>query len=378
MKARFIRNGLWNLALVMVLTIVAVNCAERKEAKIGAMLPLSGDAASYGDEGRKGIDLAVEEINAGGGIKGRQLKVIYEDSRAASKEGAAAMQKLATVDKVPAVIGGITSAETLAAAPIAERNKVVLLSPTASAPKISDAGEFIFRIWPSDTAEGTTLANFAYNSLGLLKVAILHLKNEYGVAIKDVFTKRFTFLGGTVVATESYGEQDTDFRSQLDKIKATKPQAIYLISYYKDAALVFRQAREKGIKVQFLGTTAIEEPKMVELAGDAAEGVIYPLAGGFDKKSTSEIVRKFYESYRRKYNEEPGWVAAQCYDTVKLIAYCMEKGGLKGPAIQSVMAQIRDYRGATGDISFDEKGDVIKQVVIKTIRNGQFVPYEKQ
>jgi len=362
---------------LMPLLFLVTGCArEAQELKIGAILPLTGDAASWGERGKKGIDLAIKEINERGGIKGRKLRVIYEDTQASPKLGAAAMKKLATIDKVPVVIGDIVSATTLAAAPIAEKNKVVLLSPTASAPAITQAGDFIFRIWPSDLAEGTAMAKFAWEQ-GFRNVGVLYIQNDYGVGLKDVFSKKFSQLGGSVPMALGYKPDETDFRSYLTKLKRAGPEAIYLISYYKDGALAVKQARELGVELQFLGTTAIEDPKFLELAGQAAEGLIYPLASGYDPKSEEEIVQKFKANFKKLYGEEPGFVEAQCYDAVKVVAHSIREGGFTGPEIQKAMAKIEGFKGVTGVITFNENGDVIKPVTMKVIKGGKFQVYQR-
>jgi branched-chain amino acid transport system substrate-binding protein len=367
-----VRFSLLFLLVFLAPIMLHTGCGtDKNEVPIGVLFPMTGDAGSYGERGRNGVDLAVREINERGGIRGKKIRVIYEDSRADPKTGVSAMTKLATVDQVPVVIGDIVSAVTLAVAPTAESNKIVLLSPTSSAPAISQAGDYIFRTWPSDLAEGKAIATFAYES-GFKNVGILYMQNEYGVAIQDIFTKTLTGLGGQVTQALGYKPDETDFRSYLSKLASTKPDAIYLVSYYKDGALALKQAKELGIQSQFLATTAIEDPKIFEVAGSAAEGVIYPLATGYDAQSTDEAIRQFRARYNEQYKAEPDWVPAQCYDAINLLAFVMEKAGFTGPEIQREMAQVKGYHGVTGEITFDENGDVTKPVTIKTIKNGGF------
>jgi branched-chain amino acid transport system substrate-binding protein len=348
-----------------------------KEVKIGAILPLTGDAASWGQSGKEGIELAVSEINAKGGINGLKLSVIYEDTQAQPEKGASAMQKLATIDKVPAVVGDIVSATTLAAAPIAEQNKVVLLSPTASAPKITEAGKFIFRIWPSDLAEGISIANFAARKLNLKNIAVTYIQNDYGIALKDVFEKEYIKQGGTIVESVAYKPDETDFRSHFTKVMKKNPDAIYLISYYKDAGLALKQAKQLKVKAKFLGTTAIEEPKLLEIAGDSAEGLIYAISSGYDANSKDEVVKTFNIKFKEKFKKTPSFIQANCYDAVNLIATVIGKGNSTGETIQKGLELVRDYHGVSGIISFDANGDVVKPTVIKTIKGKEFVPLEK-
>lgn len=368
-------NRFLGRALSVVLIFLSATAYAQSELKIGVLFPLSGDAGSYGERGKNGIELAVDELNAKGGARGRRLRVIYEDSKADPRTGVAAMTKLANVDKVPAVIGDIVSAVTLAVAPIAERNKVVLLSPTASAPAVSHAGDYIFRIWPSDLAEGKEIAAFAIKT-GFKRVGILYMQNDYGIGIKNVFVKTFSGAGGSVVLALGYKPDESDFRSYLGRLAEAKPDAIYLAGYFKDSALVLKQARELGIKTQFLGTTAVEDPKLIEIAGEAAEGLIYPLATGYDAESLDMDIQSFRKRYAERFKAEPDWVPAQAYDALKLIAYAVQKGGVTGPEIRKTLSVVKGYRGVTGDITFDENGDVAKPVTIKVVRQGKFEKYK--
>lgn len=341
--------------------------------KIGVLFPLTGDAASYGEKGKRAIDMAVASINAEGGVNGRTVEVIYEDSRAEPKTGVSAMKKLVEIDKVPAVVGDIVSSVTLPVAPIAEKSRVVLMSPTSSAPAITDAGEYIYRIWPSDLAEGSALAEFAVTR-GLKTVAIFHLNNDYGLSIASIFSKTFEEKGGRVLLKEGYLAEATDFRAALTKIKRASPDAVYIAGYYADTSVIVKQARELGLEVQFLGTTAIEDEKFLELAGAAAEGMIYPLATGFDPASDSTMVRNFIVSFKKDYGYEPGWVEAQCYDAFKLLCWAAAEvnGPVTGTAIKQSIDRMSEYEGVTGTIKFDKNGDVSKSVTFKTVRGGRF------
>lgn len=345
--------------------------------KLGAVLPLSGDASNYGKSAQRGINLAVKEINAAGGVMGRQLQPIFEDDKAVARDGVNATQKLINVDKVPVIVGGITSAVTLAAAPICESNKVVWLSPTGSAPAITSAGEYIFRNFPSDDIEGKVMADLIHTK-GHKSVAILQVQNDYGEGIAKVFKTSYEGQGGSVPVLEKYKQDESDFRSLVTKAINAKPEAIYFIGYYKDVALAAKQAREAGTKVPFYATTTVEDPQFLQTGGSAVEGVIYPLASGFDKESTDASIQKFRDAYRREYQEDPGFVEAQAYDCVYLVKQAIENAkGTTGPDIQRGMAQIKNFPGAAGVTSFDQNGDVVKQIRLKVVRDGKFVPYEQ-
>lgn len=264
--------------LIASLMVFSFGCAkkEEKEIKIGAILPLTGDAAEWGSNTKNGIDLAVEKINNSGGINGRKIKILYEDTQGTPQNGAAAIQKLINVEKVQAVIDDSMSSVTLAMAPIAEKNKVVLLSTGATAPKISEAGDYIFRIWNSDDLEGKISANFVYNELKFKNAAIFYINNDYGKGLESVFKKEFERLSGKILISDNFGQSDTDFKTQLTKIKNLKPDAIYLVGYPKEISLILKQSAELKINSKIIGTVTFEDPNIIKLAGHAAEGVIYP------------------------------------------------------------------------------------------------------
>jgi branched-chain amino acid transport system substrate-binding protein len=345
--------------------------------EIGAILPLTGDNANYGKAARRGIDLAVKEINESGGVNGRELEPVYQDTKAATRAGVNVTQQLVNVRGVPAIIGGIVSGVTLAAAQVAERNEVVLISPTASSPDLTDAGEYIFRNFPSDNLEGRVMANFM-SERGVEKAAIVQLRNDYGAGVASVFKKAFEQQGGDVVVHERYSEDATQFRPISEKVQAANPDAIYVIGYYAGAARLIQETRETGIDEQVFATTTVEDPQFTEIGGEAVEGVIYPLASGYDEDSQQPAVQRFNEGFQEMHGEAPGFVAAQAYDCVYLIKRAIEKGGgVTGPAIQSGMAQIKGFEGATGTITFDAKGNIQKNLTMKVVRDGEFTVLEE-
>jgi len=266
------------IVAVAVAGIVILTVATRsteKFIKIGAILPLSGDGAKYGEEAQRGIELAVTETNAAGGISGKKVVIVYEDDQGLAKNAVSALKKLASVDKVPVVIGPMYSSTALASAPVAETEKIVLFSPSASSPEYTKAGDYAFRNWPSDIYEGGEMARFAYKKLGLRRVGILTVSLDYGIGLTNVFKNTFEKLGGQVPVQEQYVQGATDFRTQLTKLKGTNLDAVYLPGYYNEIGLILKQARELDLQVKFLSCVGFDNPKALEIAGDAAEGVIF-------------------------------------------------------------------------------------------------------
>lgn len=338
--------------------------------RVGVVFPLSGDAASYGEKGRQAIELAKREIDHHLPFS---VQVIYEDSRAEPATGVSAVQKLINVDHVQAIVGDIVSAVTLAAAPIAEKHSVVLLSPTSSAPALTNAGEYIYRIWPSDALEGKAIAKWAATK-GFRIAAILHIQNDYGVAIADIFTREFEARGGKVVLQHGYSQDTSDFRTPLTQIRQTAPDVLYIAGYYGDSAAILREARQLRLDLQFLGTTAVEDPQFLVLAEQAANGMVYPLATGFDPAATDPKTKQFVEAFNKAYGHAPGWVEAHAYDAFNLIVEAAKRceGHITGQCIKKGLDAIGPYQGVTGTIAFDAHGDVTKPIQLKTVRDGTF------
>jgi branched-chain amino acid transport system substrate-binding protein len=365
------------LALLLVAVSVLPACGPKKASEqvhIGAVLPLTGASAAWGEQGRWGIDFAVRKFNESGGLDGRPVEVTYEDSQAVPRIAVTAFNKLTQVDRVSAVVGDIVSASTLAMAPLAEERHVVLIAPTSSAPAITNAGDFIFRVWPSDLLEGQAAADWAV-SHGLRKVAILYIANDYGSGLANAFRKRLEKLGGQVVSTQSYGQDQTDFRPYLIRIKSEAPDLVYLVSYYKDAALALRQSKEIGVTAKFMGATAVESPDLLTLAGKAAEGLVYPTIVDFDTSNPDSKQRTFIEEFKKTYGKSPDWASSHSHDAALVILEVIKAGARTGDEIRLAIDKRRHFYGVTGAIHFDDNGDVIdKQVIMKTVRDGIFVP----
>ena len=353
-----------------------LSCAKKevKYIKIGVVVFLTGDAAQYGKWVKNGLEIAKEEINQGGGINGEQIKLIYEDDQTSSKMAVSAINKLINVDKVPVIIGGVTSSSFLAMAPIAELKKVVLFSPCSSSPDITKTGDYIFRNWPSDTFEGKSMAEFAYKRLGVRTCSILAINNDYGVGVKNVFQKELGALGGKILSDETFDQGKTDFRNQILKLKNLNPQTIYMPGHAREVAHIIKQMKELNFNSIILGSVTFESPEIFEIAGSSAEGAFYT-APSFDPNSEDTLVRSFQERYYKLYGEKAEVFAAHAYDALKLIVFSIEKGGYVSDGIKNALYSIKNYPGVSGMTSFDENGDVNKPSIIKTVKGNKFVIY---
>lgn len=373
MKKIWIRIGIIIIALVIVIFVV-LTPNKSATIKIGTIIPLTGDNAVYGVALKRGMDLAIMEINSNGGIKGKKLDVIFEDDQADPQKGLSAFNKLMTIDKVPMVVGAMFSAVTLAIAPVAERNKILLLSPTSSAIELTKAGDYIFRIYPSDAYDGVFLADFAINKLNAKTASILSIQVTSVSAIVNVFKERFLELGGKILNEESYAEGASDFRTQLVKIKKSNPDIVFLPGYLREMAIQLTQAKELGLKKQILTISTFYDPKIFDLARDAADGVIFSTPF-YDPESQDPTVRRFVDAFTKQYGEKPNIWAGYGYDSVKIAALAIERGGTKSDKIKEELYKIKDFPGVTGLTSFDKNGDVTKQLRILKAMNGKFIPY---
>jgi branched-chain amino acid transport system substrate-binding protein len=362
-----------SLVLVVALGIVLVVTQTKKEPgeiKIGAILILTGPDAKAGQSAKKGVDLALYEINTEATGKNK-LKIIFEDDQGEPLKATSALLKLINVDKVSAVIGPMWSTSVLAVAPIAEKNKVVILSPTASAPKITNAGDYIFRNTYSDLFEGRKDAEYAYNELKYKSVGIIYVNIDAGIGIANVFSERFKELGGEIVLKEGYEQSTVDFKSLLAKFRSKQIDLIYLMGYSEMGQIV-KQTREMGINLPILSTIMFEISDVIKIAGDAAEGTIYSYPS-YDPERGGEIIKKFAEEFKNKYGIWPDPEAAFSYDATKILYSVILQTGSNSENIKDKLYTIKNYIGVTGKTSFDENGDVIKSIGFKIVENGKYV-----
>lgn len=343
----------------------------KEPIKIGAILPLTGDAAGIGQNTRAAIELATEQINNKGGIDGRNLEIIFENGMCNPKEAANAANKLVNIEAVPVIIGAACSSETLAAAPITEGGKTVLFSPCSSSPDITTAGDYVFRDYPSDDFQGEKGAEIAYNTLKAKKAAILYCLSDYCVGVEKVFKEKFKELGGTIVAEESYEQTSRDLRTQLTKIKNANPDLLYFIGYTEASIVGLKQIKELGIESKILGVDAWDDPKIPEEAREASEGIMYTIP-------FTPLTEEFKAAMKSKTGTEEITVCApQAYDAVNIVAEIMKKVGTESEKIKNELYKVKDYKGVSGTISFDENGDLATaNYILKIVKEGKAVEYK--
>ena len=348
-------------AAVLALTLASCSKAESNSVKIGGIFPLSGQVAVYGVECKNGVDLAIEEINAAGGINGKPVVLVSEDDEGNPDKTVNAFKKLSTKDGVKVVIGSLTSGCTQAITTLSQASKVVQIAPAATAPAITDAGDFIFRACFIDPFQGTVGGKFAAETLGKKRAAILYdIGNDYSVGLADNFKIAFTKAGGSIVSEESYATNDKDFNAQLTKIKNANPDVVYLPDYYGTVALIAKQLRAQGINVPMVGADGWDG--LTSNAGDEVLGGYY--SNHYAVDSTEPAVKKFVESFRAKYNKDPNSFAALGYDCVYLIRDAIVAAGAEDSiAVRDALAKTDgDY--VTGHLTFDGKHNPIKSAVM--------------
>jgi branched-chain amino acid transport system substrate-binding protein len=340
--------------------------------KIGEFASLTGKEATYGQTAHKGTLLAVEEINAAGGVLGRKLELITEDDQSKPGESATVVKKLISRDKVVAVLGEITSGRTLEAAPICQNARIPLISPGATAPEVTAKGSYIFRVCFIDDFQGSVMAKFARETLKLKRVAILSsVSSAQSVGLTKYFREGFTAAGGVIAAEPKYGEGDRDFRAQLTAIKASGADGIFVPGYYTEAALISKQARDLGLTVPLMGVDGWESPELIAIGGAAVEGAY--LSTHYSAENLSAGVVSFNERYRKRWDVDSNALSALGYDSVMVLVDALRRAGTTdGPKLRDALAATKGFAGATGLITFDAQRNPTKSAVVLTVKNGRF------
>lgn len=376
-QARLPRYVGAKLAIICLLTVFT-SCG-RKEAstktspiRVGEFSSLTGREAGLGQYTHMGVLLALEELNAAGGVLGRPVEVIAEDTQSKAGEAVTATRKLVSRDHVVALIGEGASGRCLEGAPIAQENHIPLVTPAATNPRVTEMGDYIFRVCFTDPFQGTVMAKFARESLHVHRVGVLvDVASPYSVGLAEFFRQRFQADGGEIVAEQKFSGGDKDFRAQLTTLKAAKPDAIFAPSYYGDAGLILLQARQLGINVSFLGGDGYEAPELVQVAGTAADGAYFPVHFSLD--STEAHSREFVRKFTERFQKPPTGVSALGYDAVILLADALRRAGTTdGPVLRSALAATRDFAGVTGRITMDAGRNAQKPAAIIRVEGGRF------
>lgn len=336
---------------------VSKNGGGRTE-KIGVSLPVSGDGATYGVPLQRMIQMAAEKMNAEGGVKGKSLEFVFENDNCNGKDAATAAQKLISVDQVPVILGSVCSGALLGFAPIAEQNKVLVMGIGASSPKIKDAGDYIFRLYPSDAMAGVVMAKYAYEKLGHKKVAIVAEQTEYSQGLSGVFKEAFEKAGGTVVLNETYPPGETDFRTVSVKVKNAGADVVYPVPQTPaSGGLIMKQLRDAGIAAPFLGTDVTTAPGYVKDNVKSAEGMI-GVTLAFDVNQ-DEATKALFAEYKTRYNEEPPYpnFMAVAYDAAMMMRDGVKQVGFDAPKLKAWLYGLEKWDGIYKGMHFDQDGE---------------------
>jgi len=354
-----------NLILYGLIFLFIASCGKKGEEriKIGVIMPLTGPVAEPGNLALDGIRLAVDDFNSS---NTKHIELIIEDSKSNPTDGVSAMNKLVSADNIKIVIGDIMSSVFLAISPIAERNKIVAISPGASNPKVRDAGDYIFRDYTSDNFDGYAMANYLYKKLGKRFVAVINVNDDYGVGVKTVFIDYFKKMGGNIIINENYPKGETNFRNLIIKLKNKNIDALYVVGNPTENGYMIKQLKELNIKIPITGNLSFENNDFLKIAKGAFDSVIYSTPY-FDINSNKSYVQKFVKLYQEKFNREPDIAVGLGYDVANILIKVLNENNYDISKVKDGLYMIKNYEGVTGNTTFDNKGDVEKDIEIKKI-----------
>lgn len=352
------------VTLLTVLPLLGACTKKSNEILIGEFGSLTGNDATFGLSTNKGLRMAFEEINSAGGIHGKKIKLITIDDQGKSDEAASAVTRLITQDNVVAILGEVASGRSKAAAPIAQKHQIPMITHASTNPSVTQVGDYIFRTCFIDPFQGFVVAKFATQNLKSKKAALLRdVKSEYSVGLADVFVSEYKKMGGELVADLSYQSGDIDFKAQLTQLRSKNPDVIFVPGYYTEVGLIAQQARQLGIKAPLLGGDGWDSARLSEIGKDAINGSYY--SNHYTTESTDPLVIEFVKKYKEKYSETPDVMAALAYDAAKILAAAIGRTKEITPKnIRDEIAKTADYPGVTGKITINGDRNAVKSAVI--------------
>jgi branched-chain amino acid transport system substrate-binding protein len=338
--------------------------------KIGEFGSMTGENASYGVSQNQGIQMAVAEINGAGGVLGQKIDLIVEDNQSKQGQTTTIVRKLISQDQVTALLGEVASSKTLEAAPIAQESKIPLIATGATNPKVTQVGDYVFRVCFIDDFQAVVIARFVLEKLHKTRVAFMtDVKQDYSVGLTQYAKEYLQKNGGQIVKEQSYSSGDKDFRAQLSDIKSANPDVIIITGYYPEVSLIAREARQLGIKAAFAGGDGWDGASLIPVGGKAIEGAYF--SNHFSTEDKSPAVQQFVEKYKKKYNQLPDAFSALGYDSVYLLADAIKRaGGTDAEKLRDAIAGTKDLSGVTGKITINPERNANKSAVIITVRNG--------
>ncbi len=340
--------------------------------KVGEFASLTGSEATFGQSSHQGTQLAVDDLNAAGGLLGKKIQLLTEDDQSQAGQPATVVRKLISRDGVVAILGEVASSRSMEAAPICQQNKIPMISPSSTNPKVTETGDYIFRVCFIDPFQGTVMANFGRKTLKLKTAAVLaDVKSDYSLGLAKFFKEGFAADGGKIVVEQNYSAGDKDFNAQLTAIKAENPDGIFVPGYYTEVGLIALQARQLGFTGPIFGGDGWESSSLVPIGGKALEGCYF--STHYSPEDTSPAVQDFVKRFRAQHNETPDAMAALGYDSAMILADAIKRAGsADGAKVAAALAATKDFAGITGRITIDPNRNASKPAVILTIKDGQF------
>lgn len=350
--------------------------SKRVIVKVGVLTPLSGENATYGDATMKGLNMALADITKKDEYKNFQIEFVLEDSKLEASKAVNGIQKLISVDKVPVIIGPFGSSEVLAVSQIANEGKTPIISASATADAIANAGDYVFRIVPANKEQGTSMANFVVNNLNIKdSIVILALNNDYGVSLLNSFKNQIIGLGGHIVYEDKFDEKSKDFKTLISKVKSHNPKFIYLPDHYNEAGLFLKQAHELGLYCMFGGGDGSYSPDLISIGGNGSEGFYLTLMG---MDESNEKIKIFENEYKTLYKQDANVYTAYSYDALFVIADAIKElnneklKDITGELIKELLMKV-NFKGITGVNTFNSDGEVKKKFNIYVIKDASFL-----
>jgi branched-chain amino acid transport system substrate-binding protein len=373
----------WIILSTAILSLLLFGCPPKTETAtgttdggqgeivVGEYGSLTGGQATFGTSTHNGIMLAMDEINGAGGVNGRQVKVITEDDQSKADEAANAVTKLISQNNVVAVLGEVASSSSLAAAPICQSNQVPMITPSSTNERVTQVGDYIFRMCFIDPYQGEAMANFVSKQLGMKRAAVLiDVKSDYSTGLAANFERVFVANGGGIVGKQSYAQGDSDFRSQLTTLKSVNPEVIFVPGYYNDIGQIAIQARDLGIDVPLVGGDGWDSPTVIQIGGKSIENSYF--SDHYFVGDSRPLVQTFVNEYKKRHGKNPEATAALGYDALKIFAEAVKRAGsLDRKAIRDQIAATKDYQGVSGTITMGPDRNPIKPVAMIKIENGE-------
>ena len=364
------------IILISMLLPAALFAQTAEPIRVGVFLDITGVTSIFGIPTRNGIKLAIDEINAAGGIKGRRLRVFLEDNQGRPEKSKEVAAKLINENKVHVILGDVASSNSLAVAPLAQAAEIPMITPASTNPRVTAVGDYIFRTCFIDPLQGEAMAKFAFNELKARRVAIFSdVNSDYSKGLTENFTQTFTKLGGKIIAKELYTQSDDDFKGQLSKIRSRRADAVYLPGYYGQIGMIAKQARRLKMFMPLLGGDGWDAPELWKLGGNALNNTY--ITNHFAVDNPAAEVQDFIKKYEAKFNVKPDSLAALAYDAVYVLADAIRRAGTTdGDRLRDAIAQTKDFSGVSGKIvQIDKNRNAVKPVYILKLnpKAAQFV-----